>query len=187
MLTKKMEKALNEQIKWELYSGYLYLSMSAWCSERGLAGFANWMRIQAQEELSHAMRFFDYVTERGGRAVLAAIDAPPASWKSPLEVMEHTLEHEQLVTRRINDLVDVAKSEKDHATDIMLQWFVSEQVEEEDSVGEALAKVRLIGKDGGGLYMLDKELSARVFTPAPGGIKQQGGRPCPICSARPWR
>jgi len=167
MLSKKMEKALNEQIKWELYSGYMYLSMSAWFADQGLSGFAHWMRLQAQEELAHAMRFFDYVVERGGRAVLAAIDAPPVSWKSPLEAMEKTLEHEQLVTKRINDLVDVAKSGKDHATDIMLQWFVSEQVEEEDSVGEVLAKVRLIGKDGGGLYMLDKELSSRVFTPPP--------------------
>ncbi len=167
MLTKKMENALNEQIKWELYSGYMYLSMSAWFSDQGLSGFANWMRIQAQEELAHAMRFFDYVMERGGRAVLAAIDAPPTSWESPLVVMDQTLDHERLVTKRINDLVDVAKSEKDHATDIMLQWFVSEQVEEEDSVGEVLNKVRLIGKDGGGLYMLDKELAGRVFTPPP--------------------
>jgi ferritin len=167
MLTKKLEKALNEQIKWELYSGYLYLSMSAWFADQGLSGFANWMRIQAQEELAHAMRFFDYLLERGGRAVMAAIDAPDSAWKTPLAVMQQTLEHEQHVTARINDLVDLAKAEKDHATDIMLQWFVSEQVEEEDSVGEVLNKVRLIGKDGGGLYMLDKELAGRVFTPPP--------------------
>ncbi|NJB66951.1 ferritin [Desulfobaculum xiamenense] len=165
MLSGTMEKALSEQIKWELYSSYLYLSMSGYFATKGLPGFANWMRIQAQEELFHAMKFHDYVLERGGRVKLAVIDAPPATWKHPEEVFEETLKHEQQVTRRINDLMDVAQKEKDHACGIFLQWFISEQVEEEDSVSDALNKLRLVGKDGGGLFMLDRELGMRVFTP----------------------
>lgn len=164
MLTKTMEKALNEQVKWEMYSGYMYLAMSAYYADQGLPGFATWMRAQAQEELWHGMKFYDYIIERGGRVELQEIWQPPTEWKSPLAAMEETLEHEQKVTARINDLVDVAISEKDHATNNFLQWFVAEQVEEEDSVGEALDKLKLVGKDGAGLYMLDKEMSVRVFT-----------------------
>lgn len=165
MLKKKVEKALNDQIKWELYSSYLYLSMSAFFSKKGLPGFSHWMRMQAQEELMHATKMYDYVLERGGEAKLMAIDAPPSKWDSPLDVMEETLKHEQHVTDRINKLVDVAQSEKDHACNIFLQWFVEEQVEEEDSVGEVLDKLRLIGKEGSGLFMMDRELSQRVITP----------------------
>jgi len=165
MLTKTMEKAINEQIKWEMYSGYMYLSMSAYCAVNNLPGFASWMRVQAQEELFHAMKFYDYVLERGGRLELAEIWQPPLQWESPLAVMEETLEHEQKVTARINELIDVAIAEKDHATNQFLQWFVAEQVEEEDSVGAALGKLKLIGKDGAGMYMLDKEMAVRVFTP----------------------
>lgn len=165
MLTKTMEKAINEQIQWELYSGYMYLSMSAYFADQNLPGFANWMRVQAQEELFHSMKFYDYLLERGGRVELAEIWQPPTDWKSPLAAMEETLEHERKVTARINDLVDVAIGEKDHATNQFLQWFVAEQVEEEDSVGEALGKLKLIGKDGAGMYMLDKEMAVRVFTP----------------------
>ncbi|MGE4296427.1 MAG: ferritin [Desulfovibrionaceae bacterium] len=165
MLTKKMCDAINEQVKWELYSSYLYLSMSAWCADNGLPGFAHWMRLQADEENMHAMKFYDYVLERGGKMVLQGIDAPPHDWATPLAVFEHTLEHELHVTRRINDLVDVAIAERDHATNIFLQWFVSEQVEEVDNVNTILAKLRLLGGLGGGLFMMDKELSARVVTP----------------------
>lgn len=165
MLTPKMEQALNDQIKWELYSAYLYLSMSAYFADKGLPGFAHWMRMQAQEEHFHAMKFYDYVLERGGRVELQAIDAPPSGWSSSMEVMEETLKHEQHVTSLINDLVDVAISERDHASNIFLQWFVTEQVEEEDSVSEALAKLRLVGSEGNGIFMLDKEMGTRVFNP----------------------
>jgi ferritin len=165
MLSKKMDKALNDQIKWELYSSYLYLSMAAYFADLGLGGFAHWMRMQAQEEEFHAMKFYDYVLERGGRVVLQGIDAPPSEWKSPLDAFEETLKHEEHVTSLINDLVDLAIKEKDHATNIFLQWFVTEQVEEEDSVNEVLSKLKLVGDGGEGLFMLDKELSARVFTP----------------------
>lgn len=165
MLTVTMENALNEQVKWEMYSGYMYLAMSAYYADQGMPGFAHWMRMQAQEELFHAMKFYDYIIERGGRVELHEIWKPEKEWASPLACMEETLAHEQKVTARINDLVDTAIGEKDHATNNFLQWFVAEQVEEEDSVGEALDKLRLVGKDGAGMYMLDKEMATRVFTP----------------------
>ncbi len=168
MLTKTMNQALNDQIKWEMYSSYLYLSMCAYFSEQGLNGFAQWMRVQAQEELFHAMKFYDYVLERGGSVELQPLDAPTKDWESAIKVLEHTLEHERLVTKRINDLVDQAMADRDHATNIFLQWFVSEQVEEEDSVSQALDKLRLVGGQGGGLFFLDKELGTRVFTPPAG-------------------
>ena len=133
MLTEKMEKAINGQINAELYSAYLYLAMAAWFQERDLPGFAGWMRIQVQEEQFHAAKMFDHVLQRGGRADLGAIDAPPGDWKSPLEVFKATLEHEQKVTGLINDLVYLARDERDNATEIFLQWFVKEQVEEEDT------------------------------------------------------
>ncbi len=166
MSNKVLEKALNEQLNAEMYSSYLYLSMSAYFSDAGLSGFANWMRIQAQEELSHAMKFYDYINERGGRVILKQIDAPETEWESPLAAMEAVLEHEKKVTALINDLVDLAIKEKDHATNIFLQWFVTEQVEEEDSVNEVLSKLKLIGGEGNGMFIIDKELSTRVFTPA---------------------
>lgn len=165
MLSEKMNAALNEQVKWELYSGYLYLSMSAYFANQGLPGASNWMRVQAQEELSHAMKFYDFILERGGAASLKAIDAPPAKWASPLKVFEESLKHERSVTARINNLMDVAMAEKDHATNIFLQWFVTEQIEEESSVGDVINKLKLVGKNGEGLLMIDKELAARVFTP----------------------
>lgn len=168
MLSDAMEKALNEQIKWELWSGYLYLSMSSYFADKGLPGFAQWMRNQAAEELFHATKMFDYVIEAGGRATLQTIEAPPATWKSPQDVFEDGLKHEREVTARINNLVDIAQTHKDYATNNFLQWFVGEQVEEEANFGEVLGKVKLVG-DGGGLYMLDKELGARTFTwPAAG-------------------
>lgn len=165
MLNKTMEAAINEQIKWELYSGYLYLSMSAWFASEGLPGFSHWMRLQGQEELIHAMKFYDYVLERGGKVELMAIDQPDREWKSAVAVLEQTLEHEQHVTARINDLMSTAQDEKDHAAVIFLQWFVEEQVEEEDSVGEVLDKLKLVSKDGAGMYMLDKEMAQRIITP----------------------
>lgn len=162
MISKKMEKAFNEQIKWEYYSAYLYLSLSSYFTSLGLTGFANWMDVQFQEEQFHARRMFDYINEKGGRAILQAIDAPPSAWKSPLAAFEFALKHEYAVTKRINDLMTLAQKENDHASAIFLQWFVSEQVEEEASFGDTVNKLKLVG-DGSGLFMLDRELAARVF------------------------
>jgi ferritin len=164
MLSKKMEKAINVQINAEMYSAYLYLSMATYFESKSLGGFSNWMRQQAQEEMFHAMKMFDYVCERGGRVVLDAIDKPPSKWTSPLDAIENVLSHEQKVTGLINDLVNVAQKEKDHATNIFLQWFVSEQVEEEDTANGLVDKLIMIGKDANGLFMLDTELGQRVFT-----------------------
>lgn len=165
MLKPKIEKAINKQINAEMWSGYLYLSMSSYFESIGLSGFANWMWIQAREEMSHAMRLFHHVVERGGRVLLEPIDKVQTEWKSPLHVFEQTYKHEQKVTSLINDLLDLSIQEKDHATSNMLQWFVDEQVEEEASADEIVQKLRLIGKNGNGIFMLDNELGQRMFTP----------------------
>jgi len=161
MLTEKMQSALNGQLNAELYSSYLYLSMNAYFKSVNLDGFANWMYYQAQEELEHAMKFYDYVLQRGGKVQLQEIEAPPTEWGSPLAVFEATLEHEQKVTGLINGLVDIAHEAHDHATNIFLQWFVSEQVEEEESVGGVLEQLKLMGDAKGGLFMIDRELAKR--------------------------
>jgi ferritin len=161
MLSEKMENALNGQLNAEMYSGYMYLSMNAYFKSINLDGFANWMYYQAQEELTHAMKFYDFIISRGGRVKLAQIDAPPNSWDSPLAVFEATLAHEQKVTGLINDLVEKALEEHDHASNIFLQWFVSEQVEEEESVGGVLEQLKLMGEAKGGLFMMDRELAKR--------------------------
>jgi ferritin len=161
MLTAKMQKALNGQMNAELYSSYLYLSMNAYFKSVNLDGFANWMYYQAQEELEHAMKFYDFICQRGGRVQLAQIEAPPSEWNSPLAVFEDTLAHEQKVTGLINDLVEIANEERDHASQIFLQWFVSEQVEEEDSVGGVLEQLKLMGEAKGGLFMMDREMAKR--------------------------
>ncbi|ACS78152.1 ferritin [Maridesulfovibrio salexigens] len=163
MSNKVLEKALNEQLNAEMYSAYLYLSMSAYFSDIGLDGFANWMRVQAKEEQFHAMKFYDYINERGGRVLLTAIEAPKTEWESPLACIEAVLEHEKHVTSLVNDLVNLAIDERDHATNIFLQWFVTEQVEEEDNVNAVLNKLRLLNGEGNGMFILDKELSTRVF------------------------
>ena len=165
MISKKMEDALNKQVNAELYSAYLYLSMAACFESMNLPGFANWMRVQTQEETTHAMKIYDYICERGGRVMLKAIEAPPANWKSPLAAFEAALKHEQKVTGLINNLVNLAVAGKDHATQIFLQWFVSEQVEEEKSADEIVQKLNLTKNMPGALYMLDKEMGQRVFTP----------------------
>jgi ferritin len=167
MLPEKMENALNGQLNAELYSAYLYLSMNAYFRSVNLDGFANWMYYQAQEEVTHAMKFYDFINSRGGRVKLSQIDAPATEWNSPLAVFEATLEHEQKVTGLINDLVELALEEHDHATNIFLQWFVSEQVEEEESVGGVLEQLRLMGEAKGGLFMIDRELAKR--SPSGGG------------------
>jgi len=165
MLNNDMEKALNAQVNAEMYSAYLYLSMSAFFQSKSLSGFAGWMRVQAQEEMVHAMKFYDFINERGGRVILEPIEAPPTDWDSPLATFEAVYEHEQKVTGLINELVELALEKHDHATNIFLQWFVSEQVEEEDSANEVVEKIKLVGDAKGGLFMLDRELGQRVFTP----------------------
>lgn len=164
MLKKKIQKALNDQINAEMYSAYLYLSMESYFQSVSLGGFASWMRGQVQEELMHSMKFYDFVNERGGRVTLDTIKKPETDWKSPLAAFEHILKHEQTVTGLINDLVDLSIEEKDHASNIFLQWFVTEQVEEEATVGEIVDKLKLIQNDSSGLFMLDAELGKRVFT-----------------------
>jgi ferritin len=170
MLKEKMQDAISEQINAEIYSSYLYLSMSGYFASLNLDGFANWMRIQAQEELVHATMFFDFVHDRGGRMTPKPIAAPPKDWDSPLAAFEQALRHEGEVTERINKLVDLARELSDHATHQRLQWFVGEQVEEEKNAEAVVQKLKLVGKDGSGLFMVDRELATRVFTmPAAAG------------------
>jgi ferritin len=164
MLKKTVEKSLNKQINAELWSAYLYLSMSSYFESINLSGFATWMIMQAQEEVNHAMRIYNHVIERGGRVLLEAIDKVPTEWGSPLEVFQETYQHEQKVTSLIENLVDIAEKEKDRATLNMLQWFIDEQVEEEASADDIVQKLMLIGDQGSGLFMLDNELGQRVFS-----------------------
>jgi ferritin len=159
-----MEKAIVKQINAEFYSAYLYLAMSAHFAGEGLSGMASWMKNQTQEELFHGMQMYDFVHGRGGRVTLGVIDRPPADWDSPLAVFENVLAHEQKVTGLINDLVNLALDERDHASNIFLQWFVSEQVEEEATASGIVQKLRMIGNDASGLLGLDQELGQRVFT-----------------------
>ncbi len=166
MLNEKMEEALNEQINREMYSAYLYMDMSAYSTHIGLNGFANWFMVQYQEEMTHAMKIYDYINEQGGQVKLKEIKKPPSEFESPLKMFEATLEHEKFITKSINELMDLAIKENDHATQIFLHWFVTEQIEEEANDNEIIAKLKLVG-DGNGLFMLDKELAARAFTPPP--------------------
>ncbi len=163
MLKDKVLKALNEQINAEMHSAYLYLSMSAYFQDKGLGGFANWMKIQYQEELSHSIKFFDYVNERGERVILKPIDAVPTEFDGVIDVYEKTLEHEQKVTGLINHLMDIAVECSDHATQSFLKWFVDEQVEEEANVTELLDNLKLVNGQGNGVFMLNRELKNRVF------------------------
>ena len=165
MLNKKVEAAINSQINAELYSAYLYLSMAAYFESENLPGFANWMRVQFEEEQFHGLKMFDYVNERGGRVVLAPIEGPKTEWANIIEVFEETYKHEQHVTSLINNLMDVSIAEKDHASVNFLQWYVNEQVEEEANCEKLLFQLRLIDGKGQGLLMLDRELGTRVFTP----------------------
>ena len=173
MIDQRMQEALNKQINAEIYSAYLYLSMSAHFQSVNLAGFANWMRVQWQEELAHALKFYDYVNERGGRVVLQPVEAPPSTWDSPLALFEHVHQHEQKVTGMINKLVDLAVEIRDHATNNVLQWFVAEQVEEEASADEVVQKLKLVGDDPSALFMIDRELAQRIFV-APAAAKEGG-------------
>jgi len=163
MLSKTMEKALNEQINKEMYSAYLYMAMSADTTHKGLDGFANWFMVQYHEEMEHATRIYNYINDHGGKVALKAIDEPPNTFKDPLDMFKKTLEHEQFITKSINDLVDQAKKENDHATEIFLQWFVTEQIEEEANDNEIIGKLEMVGNQGNGLYMIDRELAQRTF------------------------
>lgn len=166
MLSKKIEEAINAQINAEMWSAYLYLSMASYCHAIGREGTANWFEIQFKEEQDHAKIFYNYVVSRGGRVKLAAIDAVPTEWNSLLEVFEETLKHEQKVTSLINDLFALTLEEKDFATQSMLKWFIDEQVEEEETAQNIIDNLKMIGDNGYGQYMLDKELAARTYTQA---------------------
>src|SRR5919199_5187304 len=161
MLGKAVQDAMNEQIKSELYSAYQYLSMAAYCESVNLPGFAHWMRVQFREEMEHAMRFYDFILDRNGRVVLQAIDQPVVEFGSPLEVFEQALEHEQKVTAMINDLYALAVKENDYASQTFLQWFVTEQVEEEKNARDVVETLRMVGDSSEALFLLDRELSRR--------------------------
>ena len=161
MIPKPVEKAMNKQMNLELYSSYVYLSMSAYFDSLNLEGFAHWMRLQSQEELTHSMKLFDFILERDGDVDLTAVKAPTKTWKSPLAACQNALDHEKLNTKQINDLMELSFKHKDHATRIFLQWFVEEQVEEESTALALVEKVKLVGKDSGALYILDQDLGKR--------------------------
>lgn len=161
MIAKKMETAINNQIQEEMYSFYLYLAMSEYGASEGLPGLYHWMRNQAMEELNHAVRFMNYVAEKGGKAELKALQAPPKTWKSAKQVFEEALKHEGHITECINGLVDLALSLKDHATVNFLNWFVAEQVEEEAAAKAVIDMINLTGSAPGGMFMVDRELATR--------------------------
>jgi len=160
-LSKKMQDALNEQIREELASAYIYLSMAAYCESINLRGFAHWMQLQANEEMAHAMKFYGYINERGGRVMLKALEQPPIEFAGPVDVFEKTLAHEQHITGCIHKLYALASEEKDYASLGLLQWFVDEQVEEESNAGEILDTLKMVGDKGQALFMLDRQLGAR--------------------------
>jgi ferritin len=161
MLKKTIQDAINEQINKELYSAYLYLAMAAYFDANNLPGFAHWMRAQYREETEHAMKFYHYVNERGGRVVLKAIDEPQAEFGSPLKVFEQTFEHEQFVTSLINKLYELALGEKDYATQSLLKWYIDEQVEEEANASYIVETLKQVGEKGNGLILLDRQLAQR--------------------------
>jgi len=163
MISEKIQNAMNEQIKYELESAYLYLSMAAYFHNKGFDGMGQWMRAQAMEECMHAQKFFDYIIERDGRVTLLPLQILKTSWASPLEAFQDAYKHEQKVTARIYDLVSLAREEKDWASDTMLQWFVNEQVEEEATASKVAQDLERVGDKGHGLLMLDRELGTRVL------------------------
>ena len=161
MLSPKLENAINEQINSEFYSAHLYLSMAAYCDTLSLGGFAHWLKLQYSEELSHALKLFEFVTDRGGRVALQAIEQPPVEFESVISVMEQALEHEQKVTAMIDGLYELALEERDYSAHVLLEWFVDEQVEEEKSVTEIIDHLKMVGNDGTGILLLDSRLAAR--------------------------
>ena len=163
MINEKIESALNKQVNAEMYSSYLYLSMASYFQSINLEGAANWMKIQALEEMYHGMKIHGYLEERGGRFIAEAIDKPAGDWDSPLAAFEAVYQHEQKVTGLINDLLNLAIELKDHASNGFLQWFISEQVEEEATADGIVQKIKLAGPQGSGMFMIDRELGLRVF------------------------
>lgn len=164
MISKKVEDAINDQVNAEMWSAYLYLSMSTHFAANGLSGVANWYKVQFQEEQAHALKLMNYLVSRNSKVVLRGIADVPTEWASLLDAFGKTLEHEQKVTAMINNLYAIAEGEHDYATREMLNGFISEQVEEEEGVRDIIDKINLIGGEGSGLYQLDKELGARVYT-----------------------
>jgi ferritin len=167
MISKKMQAALNEQVNKEFFSAYLYLAIAAYCSSIGLPGFAKWMRMQYEEEILHVTKMYDYILSQGGSVHLKAIEEPAKEYGTPLEIFEHTLKHEQFVTQLIHGLMGLAVDERDYATQAFLQWYVTEQVEEEANVNDVLAPLRMVGNDKGGLMMIDQQLSRRAAPVVP--------------------
>jgi len=166
-MNEKIEKAFNEQLNAELYSGYLYLAMAGYFLAQNFKGFANWLKMQAMEELYHAMKFFNFIDERNGRVDLLPVEGPPNEWESPLAAFQDAYRHEQYVTGRINDLMKLARDESDFAAESFLKWFVDEQVEEEAQADEVVQQLRRVGDSGHGLFMLDRELGTRTFVAPP--------------------
>jgi ferritin len=163
MLNEKIQDALNKQVNAEFYSSYIYLSMSAYFQSINLNGFANWMRVQTQEELTHAMKVFDFINDRGGKVTLMPVQGPPTEWDSPLAAFEQAYQHEQHMTQLINNLDKLALEENDRATSIFLQWFITEQIEEEANANDVVQKLKLIDGAPNGIFMLDRELGQRTF------------------------
>jgi ferritin len=168
MISKKMADSLNKHMNLELYSAHLYLSMSSCANEMGLKGAANWLFVQYREEMIHFMKFYTYLVEQGVNITLLASKTVPNSYKSLLDIMQKTLAHEQLITSCINDLSEQAVQEKDHASQIFLQWFVTEQIEEENNDRDLIAKLKLVGDNGHGILMIDAEMAQRIFVAPPG-------------------
>ena len=166
MISKKLEDMLNEQVKNEFYSAYYYLTMAAWFTSKNLSGFANWYTVQVQEERDHAMAMMNYILRVGGKAEFRAIDAPPAEFSSPMDIFEKTLEHEQKVTGLINDLMSAAVDERDFKTQHFLQWFINEQVEEEENATGLIEKLKISGSTEAGILYMDKDAALRVYAPA---------------------
>ena len=166
MIDKRVCDALNEQLNAELYASYLYLSISAHFEHSNMRGFAAWMKVQSQEENAHAMRLYDFINDRGGRVRLKKIDEPPSEWENPLAAFQAALDHERKVTAKIHSLVDLSTEKRDHATSTFLQWFVSEQVEEEAAAEDVVHQLTMVGDNGNGLFLLDRDLGQRPAAPA---------------------
>ncbi|UCG84782.1 MAG: ferritin [Gemmatimonadota bacterium] len=162
MPTKAVEAAINDQIAMELESAYIYLAMAAYFDEHNLPGFSHWMRMQHLEEQAHAMKLFDFMLDNGGHVVLKALGKPPSQFKSPLQVMKQSLKHEQKVTTAITNLYELSVEEKDYPAQILLQWFISEQTEEEKTVSDIIAQMQLVGDSGSGLLLIDQQLGGRT-------------------------
>jgi ferritin len=165
MIGKKLNDAMNEQIKNELESYYIYLSMAAWLHSKALDGMGHWMRVQAHEEMLHAMKFFNHLIDRGGKVALKDLKQLKIQWKSPLDVFQDAFEHEKFISKKINDLMSIARQEKEYASEPLLAWFTDEQIEEEANASKITEQLEMVGADKSGLLMLDRELAARAYPP----------------------